>query len=189
MAKLAQGSTEYIVLIGMALIALLVAVSFLVVEPQFAYSAKKQRSDEYWANARPFAVRSYAVNQGHVILDVLNADAISLSIRGITVKGVSVGFFKISEPYNESAIPMCGGGECNMPLAPGQTAVVMTENLNVSAVLQKLCSPGGAFQEGRNYEMNLSLAYQDAGGSSEVQAGNVPLVGQCMRISINDTGT
>jgi len=184
MERRAQGATEYIILLGISLLVVVAAISFVVVEPQFAYAAKKQRSDEYWANARPFMVKGNAISQSGAILEVQNAEPVSLSITGITLDGVAVNFFQITAPYNESAVPMCDDTGCSMQMSPGKTAMVMTETLDFSEVLQNICSTGGAFQEGRKYEANLSFAYQNAGGVGEAQGSNIPIIGQCVMMNV-----
>jgi hypothetical protein len=187
MAKKAQGSTEYMAIMGISLLIMLVAVAFVAVEPQIAYSAKMQRSAEYWASARPFSLKSYAITQSHIILELQNSEPVSLSVKEIRLNGLVSNFSKIFAPYNGSAVPMCYSGSCDMQMAPGAVEVVLIGNLNSSSALQKLCSPDGSFQEGRNYEANLSITYQGSSGSSYVQAGSAPLAGQCVRISVNDT--
>ena len=186
MGRKGQGSTEYIALVGIALIVLLVAVSFFVVEPQFAYSAKKQRSDDYWANARPFAIKNYAMSDGRAILELQNADPLSLSIKEIKLKNVSINFSTVSTQA-QSATRMCSGGSCDLPMNPGQSNIVLTDDMAISAILQKLCFSGSTFQEGRYYEAELAITYQDSSGNGESETGSVPLVGQCTRIALNAT--
>lgn len=174
-------------MLGIALLIMLAAVVIVAVEPQLAYSAKMQRTGEYWAGAHPFSIGSYAITQSHILLEVQNSEAVSISVKGISVNGRSVNFSKIFSPYNESAVLMCSMGSCDMQMPPGMVEMVLIDKINSTSGLQNLCSPDGYFQEGRYYSANLSIAYQGASGEMHVQEGKLPLIGQCARITVNDT--
>ena len=187
MGRKAQVSIEYLGVFALAVVVMVAAISLLVVQPQVAYSTKKQQSDQYWASARPFAVVDSVITKDRAVLQLQNSDPVSLTIRGISIQGTSVNFSKVSAPFNGSAVPMCVGSGCTMQMPAGELDAVVADSSSMAPALERLCFSGSTFQEGRYYEANLSITYQDSSGNGAVETSNVPLIGQCSSLNVTTT--
>ena len=187
MGRKAQVSIEYLGVFAVALIVMVAALALFVVEPQVAYSTKKQQSDQYWASARPFSVVNSIVSKDQALLQIQNSEPLSLTIKNITLQGMGVNFSRVSAPFNESAVPMCVGGSCSMQMTSGELDSVVTDNISASQLIEQLCFSGSTFQEGRYYEANLAITYQDSSGNGAEETSEVPLIGQCTGMPVNST--
>jgi len=170
-----QAATEYLILLGAALIVMLTVVLFTSFIPSFAYSVEKQRSDDYWLDARPFSVKGHLLVPNKMILELQNTEPVSLTVKGIWLNAISLNFSNHSIPFSWNATSQCSGGGCTMLMRPGQTQIISTVNFTTTPA--NPCLQG----EGTGYELNLTITYQLEGASLENQTGSQYLIGECTR--------
>jgi hypothetical protein len=171
-----QVSTEYLILLGSMMVALLVALVTFWLAPNFAADVQKQHSDSYWATARPFAIATQAMYPNLLLLELKNTEPVTLTITGVSVGGVNLNFSNYSVPFSwASASPRCSGGSCAMIVRPGQTQIIATDNFTTNPT--NPCLSGASFMSGWGYAVNLTITYNAS--STQTQAGTLPLIGKC----------
>ncbi len=175
-----QASSEYLILLGAMMAALLVALVIFWLMPNFSADVLEQRSDNYWATARPFSIASQAMHPNQLVLELRNTEPVTLTVTGVTVGGVGMNFSNYSVPFDWStASARCSGGSCAMIVRPGQTQIITTDNFTTSP--QNPCLSGAAFMNGWSYSLNLTITYSTS--SNQSQVGSLPLAGKCAPIS------
>src|SRR3989344_4847402 len=94
-----QASTEYIILLAIALIIMTMVVIFVYLWPDYTYSVRKQQSDYYWANARPFSVKSHAMYPNQLVLEIQNNEPLTLIVQRVWMDGNRLDFYNHSIPF------------------------------------------------------------------------------------------
>ena len=178
MAIRGQTSVEYLVLLAMALIIMLMVTVFVYLWPDYTYSVKKQRSDDYWQNAKPFAVKSHMIVPDQLVLEMENTEPVSLTVTRLYVDGTGLDFYNHSIPFNWSVNDLCGGGNCALAMRPGETQIVSTYNFTSSPV--NPCYIGASFSNGLDYEADFNITYYATDAAApEIQTGKMKLIGKC----------
>lgn len=148
-----QGSTEYLVLLAVALIVALVAIALLGWFPGVSGDTRESQSRSYWNGAQPFAIMEYKSdsNTGNLTLSIRNQRSEKLTITGITIDGTAV-----TLPSN---ISVKGGEEKVIQFALPTASQCDT--------------PGDMFE----YDLTITYSTKDITGI--VQSGARPLIGKC----------
>lgn len=79
-----QGSTEYLVLLAVALIVALVAIALLGWFPGVSADTRESQSRSYWNGAQPFAIVEYKISGTEVELVLLNTRSQKMRLKNIT---------------------------------------------------------------------------------------------------------
>ena len=147
-ARLAQGATEYLVLLAVVLLVALIGVALVGFVPSVSSDAKIAQSDQYWRGmARPFAILDQKVlANGTVTLVVQNKDA--LGTYRMTRLNVSSGAYTTSTTF--------GSGE--------------TKTLVFSG------APAGTANTYYDFQVNIS--YTSPFGIAGVQRGTKSILGK-----------
>jgi hypothetical protein len=164
---LAQGATEYLVILAVVLMVALVSVSLLGFFPGMSSDAQVTQSQAYWSGtARPFALTTAASTYGTLCgtsskggydLVIQNKEASTLSITNITVDGSS-GFCS-------------SGGTLNSAVSFGPG-----ESKTLSVITASAASPCTA---GKITQMDLNITYSTQFISGKKQAGSKKLAVRC----------
>lgn len=167
------------ILFALAMIILMVVLAVVVVWPSYVHSVEKQSSDRFWAAAKPFAVREHRMYPNQMVLEIYNAEPVTLTIKRVYLDTYSLDFSNHSVPFTwASASARCGGGSCNMTMRPGQTQIISTANFTSSPV--NPCVVGGGFIEGNRYKMDLVITYHASNAAAlENESATFKLVGEC----------
>lgn len=172
-----QASTEYLILLAVALVVMTMILIFVYVWPDYTYSVRKQRSDDYWANARPFSVKSHAMYPNQLVLEIENKEPLTLVMQRIWVDGNPMNFYNHSIPFTWAATDQCTSG-CAMTMRPGQTQIVSSENFTANPA--NPCFVGSDFSAGMDYEVDFGVQYYYSDKNlPENQTGKVKLAGAC----------
>ncbi len=174
----AQAATEFMILFAGMLLVATVVLAVVVVWPSYVQAVQKQRSDDYWLAARPFAVRQSAIYPGAMVIELQNADPVTLNVTGIFLEGVRLDFYNNTVPFSWTQSPRCSGGSCSMQVRPGQTQIISTVAFTTSPL--NPCMVGSDFSASTPYRMGLTISYQ--GTSTNVtynETGLVKLMGVC----------
>ncbi len=91
MYKRGQGSTEYLVLLAVALIVALVAIALLGWFPGVSADTRESQSRSYWNGAQPFSILEYKVSGTSVQLTILNTRSEKLTLTNVTLGGENLG--------------------------------------------------------------------------------------------------
>ncbi len=86
-----QGSTEYLVLLAVALIVALVAIALLGWFPGVSADTREAQSRAYWNGAQPFSILEYRINGTSVALQLLNTRTERLTLVNISLTGDDIG--------------------------------------------------------------------------------------------------
>ncbi|MCX6773264.1 MAG: hypothetical protein NTV88_05880 [Candidatus Micrarchaeota archaeon] len=116
----AQGSTEYLVLLGVALIVALTVIGILAYYPGTSNDAKRTQSDLYWRRAYPISVLE-ATGHGEIeILRLKNIGSERVIIRGINASGstaAGIGYSDALQVYHPTPagteLRTTGSDTCN----------------------------------------------------------------------------
>ncbi|MEM3030472.1 MAG: class III signal peptide-containing protein [Candidatus Micrarchaeia archaeon] len=85
-----QGSTEYLVLLAVALIIALVVIGLLGWFPGLAGGARETQSKAYWKGANPFGIIEYKINGTSVSLALRNNEDAKLTVTDVELDGGSL---------------------------------------------------------------------------------------------------
>ncbi|VVC01497.1 Uncharacterised protein [uncultured archaeon] len=145
---LAQGATEYIILLGIALIVALAGVAVLGFMNGTVSDAQLIQSSMYWVAATPIAIVEHAVSaqDGTATIIIKNNDL----AEGVTILEVALGNASNSTSFQ---------------LGPGKQALMSVSGL-------------GAHAQGSVYDLNVTIAYNSSYGLMKVQHGTKNLVGK-----------
>jgi len=170
-----------LILFAIVLLVLIVVLALLVVWPSYVHAVEKQESDRFWASARPFSLNNHEMYPNQMLVELVNNEPVTLTIKSIYLEGVSLDFSNHSVPFTwESASSRCGGGECTMIVLPGQTQIITTANFTGSPANPCVTPDGYAY--GNRYRMALVISYHASNPSSlENESSTVELVGICTR--------
>ena len=94
--KRGQGSTEYLVLLAVALIIALVVIGLLGWFPGLAGGARETQSKTYWKGANPFSITDYKINGTAVSLAMRNTADSKLTLRDVELDGSSMNSTNVS---------------------------------------------------------------------------------------------
>src|SRR3989344_1459589 len=183
-----QGSTEYLVLLGAALLIALAVVGILAFYPGTSEESRKAESDLYWRSAKPIAVTE-AIGMTRLGVESY-VDGIMIRVKSlelqdrITIKGVSFegstdklyivsGF--ITDNYGHHTVQggTCSAAanaaqNCSIPISPGRELFIQ---LSTETVTAQFCAVGGGINsQVKAYEGELNIYYEH-GGITRVQAG------------------
>jgi len=173
-----QVASEYIILLAIALIVMSMTTVFVYIWPSYTYSVKKQRADDYWANSRPFAVKSNAIYPDQLVMEIENTEPVSLTVTQLWVDGTPLEFHTHSIPFSWDEINVCSGSDCTMLIHPGETKIVSTYDF--TSAPQNPCLAGATFTTGLDYETDLTITYFATDrGELENQTGKLKLIGKC----------
>ncbi|MGB9635567.1 MAG: class III signal peptide-containing protein [Candidatus Micrarchaeia archaeon] len=89
--KRGQGSTEYLVLLAVALIVALVAIALLGWFPGVSSDTRESQSRTYWSSAQPFSITEYKVNGTTVQLTLLNTKSKKMTLTNVSFDGTDLG--------------------------------------------------------------------------------------------------
>ncbi|MCX8205709.1 MAG: hypothetical protein N3H30_00580 [Candidatus Micrarchaeota archaeon] len=148
-----QGSTEYLVLLAVALIVALVAIALLGWFPGVSGDTRESQSRSYWNGAQPFSVIEYKSSSttGNLTLTLRNERSEKLTITGISVDGTALNL--------SSNISIKGGEE---------------QTIEVALPAASQCDTAGDM-----FEYDLQFVYNTKTISGIVQTGARPLIGKC----------
>jgi hypothetical protein len=90
MYRRGQGSTEYLVLLAVALIVALVAIALLGWFPGVSGDTRESQSRSYWSGAQPFSILEYKANSTSLVLTMRNERSEKLTLQDMTVDGADV---------------------------------------------------------------------------------------------------
>ena len=147
-ARLAQGATEYLVLLAVVLIVALMGVALVSFVPSVTSDAKILQSDEYWRGlAKPFAIleRNVLAN-GTVSLVIQNKDA--MGTYTLTRLNVSSGAYTTPTSFS-----------------PGETKTLVFSGV-----------PTGTAKA--YYDFAVNISYTSPYGISNVQRGTKNILGK-----------
>ncbi len=88
--KRGQGSTEYLVLLAVALIIALVVIGLLGWFPGLTGGAQEQQSKAYWKSATPMSILDFKISGTGVTLDMQNGGSDKISVENVTFGGTSL---------------------------------------------------------------------------------------------------
>lgn len=185
----AQGSTEYLVLLGIALVVALVAVGLLAYYPGTTEDAKKTQSDLYWSRAYPIAILEANGYGAHHQIAVKNLAPQRIIIRGIDVENRTA----TSIDYSGSTCTEASLRNCSISLAPGREIVLDYDAFSAYEgwVGMPLAACGLIERDGSHYAAmnsykklaeaaNLRIYYSfSLDGAMQAQSGSEPLVISC----------
>ncbi|VVB98490.1 Uncharacterised protein [uncultured archaeon] len=144
-----QGSTEYLVLLAVALIVALVVIGLLGWFPGLGGGARETQSATYWAGASPFSITAVKMaGAGASQLTLANRLADKVTLTDISFSGSSI--------YTAGATNFTGGQE---------KTVSITVTCDV---------PG----ESNQYD-NVTFTYNQGSISGIKQRGDKPLIVKC----------
>ena len=173
-----QASTEYIILLAVALVIMTMVTVFVYLWPDYTYSVRKQRSDDYWNNARPFSVKSHMMVPNQLVLEIENKEPISLIVQRIWIDGNSFAFSNHSIPFTWVNTTQCPSGVCAMAMRPGEVQIISSENFTTNPA--NPCIVGSDFSPGLTYEVDFGVQYYYSDKLyPENQTGKVKLAGTC----------
>jgi hypothetical protein len=95
--KKGQGSTEYIVMLAVALIVVLVTAALLGFFPSFSGDAQVSEYETYWTSARPIAIMSG-------IQSSAAGKVVTLVVENHAPKDITVSLVQLTNPSNSSVI-------------------------------------------------------------------------------------
>lgn len=187
-----QGSAEYLVLLGVALLIGLVVVGVLAFYPGTSEESRKAESDIYWRSAKPIAVtEAIGVSrlgvESYVDGIMLRVKSLELQDR-ITIKGVSFGGYAdklyfgsgfSTDAYGHYIVQegTCSAAanaaqNCSIPLSPGRELFVQ---MSMETVPARFCATGGGINsQVKSYEGDFKIYYEHS-GIIRVQSGSYKL--------------
>ena len=167
-------------MLAMALLIMLMVTVFVYLWPDYAYSVRKQRSDNYWQNANPLSIRSNFMYPDQPVLEIRNNEPVSLTVTKLWVDRAPLNFYNHTIPFTWIGHDRCGGGGgiCSMSIRPGETQIVSTDNYTTSP--PNPCLVGNSFMPGLDYEADFAMTYYASDPNSlENESGKFPLMGKC----------
>jgi hypothetical protein len=178
MHRLGQSASEFTlmlaVLLAIALAAIIIAGSW----PDISTETQKRQSDAYWRSALPFSVKFHAIKPDNLVMELQNADAITLNVTEIRINNVRLDFFNHSLPYSEPGEARCSGGSCSMLMRPGERQIISTENFTTNPA--NPCGFGENFAYGTSYKISLAIVYRGTSSDENyTQQGAFKLIGTC----------
>ncbi|MCX6773148.1 MAG: hypothetical protein NTV88_05275 [Candidatus Micrarchaeota archaeon] len=179
--KRGQAASEYIILLAIALVVMMLVTTFVYIWPSYTYSVKKQRADDYWANARPFAVKSNMIVPNQLVLEIENTEPVTLTITALSVDGTALNFYSHPVPFTWAVTDMCGSGDCALPMRPGAKQIISTYNFTDTPINPCILQPSiSNFETGYVYEIDFAVTYYATDpGSLETQSGKLKMIGSC----------
>lgn len=173
----AQASTEYMILLAMALITMTLVMVFVYLWPDYTYSVRKQRSDDYWQNARPFSVKSHSIYPSQLLLEIENTEPVTLVVQKLWIDGNPMNYYSHSVPFGWAATDECTSA-CAMAVRPGQVRIISSENFTTNP--QNPCVDSNGFTAGLDYEVEFRVQYYYTDKNQpENQTGKFSLIGSC----------
>ena len=173
-----QGASEFMILFAGMLMVATVVLSVAVVWPSYVQAVQKQRSDDYWLAARPFVVKQNAIYPGTMVIELQNADPVTLNVTGIWLEGVRLDFYNHTVPFSWTKTARCGGGSCSMLVRPGQAQIISTVAFSTTPL--NPCLVGSDFSPMTPYRMGLTISYRGTGTNATYnETGLVKLMGIC----------
>lgn len=173
-----QASSEFLMLFGGMLLVASVVLALAVVWPSYLYSVEKQRADGYWSSARPFSVRAHNMFPDQMVLELLNTEPVSLTVKEIRLDGIKLDFANHTVPFSWARDLRCSAGDCTMWMRPGQIQIISTSNFTNPPL--NPCISEGSFIGGARYKLGLSITYHGSNSSDlQAQAANFKLIGTC----------
>ncbi|MEW6329075.1 MAG: class III signal peptide-containing protein [Candidatus Micrarchaeota archaeon] len=88
--KRGQGSTEYLVLLAVALIIALVVIGLLGWFPGLTGGAQEQQSRAYWKSATPLSILDYKISGTTVTFDIQNSGSDKVTLRNVSFDGTDL---------------------------------------------------------------------------------------------------
>lgn len=176
-----QDSMEYMAMLGIALLVALLGFSLFEFWPEYNRELETQRSDDYWAAARPFSVKTHAMVPNQLLLELTNEDPITMEITKLYVNGKRLDIFKHPDPFTWDGTSVCAGGTCSLFVRPGKTVIITTENFTAP---ENPCIDSSTFQYGKSYELDVKISYYANPDAPDV--GNIVVVTPTY---FNQTGT
>ena len=176
----AQASSEFLIIFGVMLVVATMVFSVGVMWPSFTQSIKKAETDRYWASAQPFSIRQNSIYMDNMVLEIVNTEPVSLTIKSIVVNGKEIPFSSHAAPFTWDNLSSCCAvsGDCACLVPPGKRAVFSTDNL--SLLVESPCRSGGNFQAGKTYDVEFAIRYYGTNSTNvKTQGGNVRLLGTC----------
>ncbi len=154
----AQGSTEYLILLGVVMLVAIAAVGLMNLIPSTSTDVRITQSDTYWkGQAKPFTILQHRLG-GNGTLDLVLTNNLNERVR---LENVSVGGDGYSGSYEGPQV------------INAHKSVLLTMDLGKSS------------QEKQTYELSVNITYGPVNsGLRQIQFGAVPLVG---RISDSQT--
>ncbi len=175
-----QGSGEFIMLLAAMLTVALVSISLLMFFPNMAAESQLQKSQSFWADGKPFSVQGNTIYTTGMLLQMQNAEPVTVTITGISINGVALNLYNHSLPFTWTRTSACSApGVCSILVYPGQTAAISTDEF--ADGLLGLCGSGDGFADGKIYSVNFSISYKTASGQSFTQTGTTQLMGKCTK--------
>lgn len=173
-----QVASEFMILFAAMLVVAIIVLGVAVIWPSYVNSIQKQRSDDYWALARPFVVKQNVIYPGAAVIELQNADAVTLNVTGVWLGGVRLDFYNHTLPFSWTKTSACGGGACSLLVRPGQTQIISTAEFTTAPT--NPCLVGAGFSPGTPYQMELAITYRGTSTNATYnQTGLVKLFGVC----------
>jgi len=155
----AQGSTEYLVILGAVLMVSLVVVQASSALPSTGSTVKEQQSQAYWASAAPFSIVAYNLTQGLINLQLRNTQTSVLQLTAIDVQDSAGNTYSA---YSSAII-----------FASGQELAVSNQSFTFG-------NPCTGKTAGQSYEFaKVVFTYNDGSVTGVKQTGVKPLVARC----------
>lgn len=149
----AQGSTEYIVLLGVLLVLTLIAIGLLNMFPNSSSEIRISLSKSYWGSTSPFAIYEHSMtSDGLLNVTIFNRGPKTLRLEGMKVAGDEVSGQNLSVSELASGKQIARSIELGYGYRPYQT-----------------------------YTIYVNLTYADADSElpGQMQLGREPIVGHC----------
>jgi len=155
-----QGSTEYLVVLGVVLAISLVSISLLGYFPGTAGESHEAASKIYWqGDAKPLRVNDAVLTQdSEFTFDIENAVADPITLTNVVIDGTPAEFSEENNFTNSSSVYF----------GPGEKKLVKIGNF-------------GSFNcaAGRTSDFTLAFGYQSMYGTTRTQVGDKPFVIRC----------
>ncbi len=154
--KAGQGSTEYLVILGVALIVALVVVGLLGYFPGISGDMQISESKTYWSTSQPFAISDakQSSDDNTLQLVVVNSAGIYLEISNFTVSALGANYSNATRLY----------------FLPGDRNVANFRSPPFN------CTGGNA---GRTASYGITITYDQDQLAGKRQAGSKPLLVKC----------
>lgn len=198
----AQGSTEYLVLLGAALLIALAVVGVLSYYPSMSVESKKTQGDLYWSKAYPIAVLEARGFAGSHILRVKNLDFEKIYIEGVSIGNNSAtalyyGYYDEAGLLQKVQPNICSNPtllNCSIGLSPGAEIIIQYtafdeggggnpwsgEPIEACGLTDKNGSSGAYFNSLRKYAESPLTIHYSRNWLISTQTGSYDLLIDCI---------
>ncbi|MFA5247338.1 MAG: DUF1566 domain-containing protein [Candidatus Micrarchaeia archaeon] len=172
----AQGSTEYLVILGAVLMVSLVIVSLLGSFPSSGSSTKEQQSKSYWSGTTPFAISVAKVSNSTFSFTVSNKLTEKIYLTSVEVQDGAGNSRTIMTPNR-----VFNAGE--------ETVLTQLSAANITNSSINPCYSTGTAKTGSAFEFKVvSFTYTQGSIAGIRQQGSQSLIGRCSSdLSIGDS--